>query len=301
MWIDDGSGGTAGEGDTVTCVGEAKGSSKFNAMWKEEGGGATAGEHFWQLKVLAGDGLWVGLSSEAKFGSGWRCKGAMYGGPGNTSDGGGLITGAFGEPVKAGDELGLLLSIDPSGATAVSFFHNGRPLGEAFRFEQASAVPLFPVVGFGRASERASITRADPPAARERATAEYTGREGHFELQSCTLGGRTVQPAGATMEVKPAPPGYQLLINAGNLLRGRAAPASSGGGWQGGPMMSTMMMTPPESMEVAGALTTIVEQLSDFRETDTLGVALVSAEGEAEFRRVREPMPAVCTRNIFAE
>jgi hypothetical protein len=101
MWTDDGTGAVVGNGNEVSCVTESTTDSKFNALWKEgDDGGAVAGEHYWLVKVLRGDGVWVGLSSETKFGPGYRCKGTMYGGPGNTSDGGALVTSQFGDAVK---------------------------------------------------------------------------------------------------------------------------------------------------------------------------------------------------------
>lgn len=301
MWTGDGTGAVVGNGNEVSCVTESTTDSKFNALWKEgDDGGAIAGEHYWLVKVLRGDGVWVGLSSETKFGPGYRCKGTMYGGPGNTSDGGALVTSQFGDAVKDGDEIGVLLNIDTtSGTTSVSFFHNHRPLGEAFRFQQTSPVPLFPVVGFSGKGEKAAITKCEPPSERARATRAFEGYEGHFELRRCSLGGKEVEPQ-ASMEVVRAQGGYQLLMKAGNMMRGRVSRDESGDGWKGGPVMSTMMMV-PETQELQAALSSIVEQLTDFKQTDVPGVALVSGDGAAEFVRVEPPTPKCYTRNIFAE
>lgn len=100
MWVDDGTCHTQSEGSAVWCTKESTVDSKINALWKGDEGGVTEGRHFWSITVLEGDAVWVGVTSEEKFAPGYRCKGFMYGGPGNTSSGGGLVQGGFGEPVK---------------------------------------------------------------------------------------------------------------------------------------------------------------------------------------------------------
>eukprot|EP00951_Prasinocladus_malaysianus_P037098 scaffold395810_cov47-Prasinocladus_malaysianus.AAC.1 len=96
MWIDDASGKTAqgDTADTIVLLDDCKG-SKANVLWRGPDAGVIEGEHYWQFDVQQGRGVWVGLTAEAKFKSGYKCKGAFYGGPGNTSDGSGLITGGF--------------------------------------------------------------------------------------------------------------------------------------------------------------------------------------------------------------
>lgn len=51
-------------------VAEGKGDKKANAIWVEGDGGA--GEWIWE--VVQGEGMWVGVGEEERFGSGYKLK-----------------------------------------------------------------------------------------------------------------------------------------------------------------------------------------------------------------------------------
>jgi len=305
MWIDEGTGKSISDGAVVECLSASNGSDKVNAMWRGSDfpEGVTSGEHYWTLDVLAGDGLWFGLTTEEKFAAGWKGKGVMYGC--NTSNGGGLVHQQFGQPVKEGDVLGVYVQIqqDPARTVSVRFFHNKRPLGEAFRFLQPVPTPLFPVVGFSKGGEKASIAKAQPPSELERTPQSFVAPEGHYCLESCTGpdGAALEFPAGATMEVRRRGGGYQLSIKAGNTLNTVVQPDASaaGGGWKGGPVMSTMMFV-RETAELQQFLTSVLgENLDGFDFSDT-SVTAKSPSGIVSFQRQAPPAPEPCTEDFLS-
>lgn len=302
MWREEGTGSTRTSGAAVECVAESKGGSKCNAMWRGEDAGVSEGTHCWAFRVLAGDGLWVGLTTEAKFGPGWKCKGVMYGGPGNTSNGGGLVQGGFGQPVKEGDELGVYLSVkeQPARTVSVRFFHNQRPLGEAFRFPQAAPTPLFPVVGFHGAGEKVSISKVEPPAELDRAPQACEGPEGHYVLRACQgPGGEALSFPAATMKMAARGPGFGLSIKAGNSINAGVRPTEGGGGWAGGPVMSTKMYC-EETAELERFLGGVVgETLTGFAVAGGT-VTVSSPSGTARFEREEPPAPEPCTEDFLS-
>ena len=305
MWVDEGTGKTISDGAVVECVSDSNGSDKVNAMWRGSDfpEGVTRGEHYWTLNVLAGDGVWFGLTTEGKFGAGWKCKGVMYGC--NTSNGGGLVHQQFGQPVKEGDVLGVYVQFqqDPARTVSVRFFHNKRPLGEAFKFLQPVPTPLFPVVGFSKGGEKASIAKAQPPVELERASQSFVAPEGYYCLKGCTGpdGAALGFPAGATMQVMRRGDSYQLSIKAGNTLNAVVQPdaAAGRGGWKGGPVMSTMMFV-RETAELQQFLTSVLGETLDGFEFSETSVTAKSPSGIASFQRQAPPVPEPCTEDFLS-
>lgn len=304
MWVDEGTGKTASDGAVVECVGDSKGSDKINAMWRGSDfpEGVTEGEHYWSLDIIAGDGLWFGLTTEQKFGAGWKCKGVMYGC--NTSNGGALVHQQFGQPVKEGDVIGVYVQVQqvPARTVSVRFFHNERPLGEAFRFLQPAPTPLFPVVGFNKGGQKASIAKAQPPSELERASQSFVAPEGHYCLKGCTGpdGAALEFPGGATMQVRRRGDGYQLSIKAGNTLNTVVQPdTAAGGGWKGGPVMSTMMFV-SETAELQQFLTSVVGETLDGFDFCETSITAKSPNGAASFHRQVPPVPEPCTEDFLS-
>ena len=97
--------------------GNGGGDSKGNALWVDGEGGP--GEWLW--KIEEGNGMWIGVAEEARFGPGYQLKvsslnsisvklplqGLLYGGPGNLSDGSSLVTGHWGPKFATGDNVGM--------------------------------------------------------------------------------------------------------------------------------------------------------------------------------------------------
>ena len=81
-------------GGEVKHGGAVGAEKKGNAIWmdKQEGEGV----HCWTFDISGGSGMWIGVGTEENFGSGYKLKGLLYGGPGNLSDGGALVSGHWG-------------------------------------------------------------------------------------------------------------------------------------------------------------------------------------------------------------
>ena len=103
------------------------------------------GVRCWEVEVQ-GEGMWLGLATEHRFGPGYKLAGLLYGGPGNLSDGGALVTGRinrrnkrpaldftgkWGPKLRDGDRIGMKLEVE-AGRALVSFSRNGTGLGTAF-------------------------------------------------------------------------------------------------------------------------------------------------------------------------
>ena len=131
-WTLDTSGLLASEGSVVTLQGQTKGDTKANAMWVEAEAESQSG--CWRFDVKAGSGMWVGVAAEDKFGPGYSLKGLLYGGPGNLSDGGSLVTGGWGSKLAAGHTLDMRLRLE-GGSLTLEFCHNNNYLGPAFHIE----------------------------------------------------------------------------------------------------------------------------------------------------------------------
>ena len=95
---------------------------------------------------MQGEGMWLGLATEHRFGPGYKLAGLLFGGPGNLSDGGALVTGKidrrnkrpalnftgkWGPKLRDRDRLGMKLEVK-AGRALVSFSRNGTGLGTAF-------------------------------------------------------------------------------------------------------------------------------------------------------------------------
>ena len=105
-WTLDTSGHLVSDGGQVTFKGEVKGDTKGNAIWMDSGDEIKEGSRSWRFTIGSGKGMWTGLGTEERFGPGYRLKGLLYGGPGNLSDGGSLVTGGWGAEVCRGRHCG---------------------------------------------------------------------------------------------------------------------------------------------------------------------------------------------------
>eukprot|EP00187_Rhodella_violacea_P002516 CAMPEP_0174885242 /NCGR_PEP_ID=MMETSP0167-20121228/564_1 /TAXON_ID=38298 /ORGANISM="Rhodella maculata, Strain CCMP736" /LENGTH=197 /DNA_ID=CAMNT_0016120757 /DNA_START=56 /DNA_END=646 /DNA_ORIENTATION=+ len=158
MWQLDSSGNLSSSGPTVTCIEQAKGSSKFNALWNDP---VTSGRHTWAVTYTSGaPGLWVGVTTPAKFDAGWKCKSMSFGG--NTSDGGALITADFGPRPAPGDVLHITLDLSPE-RLELAFAINGRGLGPAFSIPAPFPEPWCPLVSFSDGPAEAALAKLPEP------------------------------------------------------------------------------------------------------------------------------------------
>lgn len=150
-WKDDGSGQLSVDGSQVSYTGEGKG--KANALW------STGGTNYWEFKLQGEPGIWVGVSNEETFGPGYSIKGLFYGGPGNLSDGRGLIRGDWGPKLKGNDVIGMKVE-QKDGRTDVSFSHNGLGLGTAFDIGDWSG-QLHPAVCMDKPGQSVTLIPGD--------------------------------------------------------------------------------------------------------------------------------------------
>ena len=100
-WTEDGSGNLIVSGEEVKHIGSE--GKKANALWSKGGTGS------WEFRISGQSGIWIGVSSPAKFGAGYGMKGLFYGGPGNLSDGSSLVAGQWGPKFEDGDVIGMRL------------------------------------------------------------------------------------------------------------------------------------------------------------------------------------------------
>lgn len=102
---------------------------------------------------------------------------------------------------------------EPDRTLSISFLHNNRPLGEAFRVKQPTPVLLFPTVGFSSSPQKVSIMKGDPPPKAARAPPVYEDAEGDYGLRSCTgADGLSMVTPPCSMKVFKQGAGYRLGI-----------------------------------------------------------------------------------------
>eukprot|EP00928_Gymnodinium_smaydae_P046649 TRINITY_DN31092_c0_g1_i1.p1 TRINITY_DN31092_c0_g1~~TRINITY_DN31092_c0_g1_i1.p1 ORF type:complete len:381 (-),score=56.10 TRINITY_DN31092_c0_g1_i1:139-1281(-) len=258
-WIDDSTERVVDLGGGALSFGgeEKKGDSKFNALCDVP---FTSGTAYFEVEVLSGDGAWVGVTTKAGFGPGYKLKGLMFGGPGNLSNGsGGLVTG-FADQVKTGDIIGVDLDLSNQDTVDVTFWQSGKCLGKAFAAcPRPSGAAVFPVVSGKsvgdsfRLSLRKKTPVFNPP--------PQHGAVGKWQLQRLQLGGDDVDVAAAyggrggmlKMQVKASTGNtFTLSMRVCNAMNTTATVTSSSDGETIviAPPMSTMMMGPPALMDL---------------------------------------------------
>eukprot|EP00187_Rhodella_violacea_P018825 CAMPEP_0184735568 /NCGR_PEP_ID=MMETSP0314-20130426/61958_1 /TAXON_ID=38298 /ORGANISM="Rhodella maculata, Strain CCMP 736" /LENGTH=296 /DNA_ID=CAMNT_0027202611 /DNA_START=70 /DNA_END=960 /DNA_ORIENTATION=+ len=242
MWLLDSSENLSSSGATVSCLAKASGSSKFNAMWNDP---VTSGRHTWAVTYVSGaPGLWIGVTTPAKFDSGWKCKSMSFGG--NTSDGGGLITADFGPRPAPGDVLHITLDLSPE-RLELAFAINGRGLGTAFKIDAPFPEQWCPLVSFSDGPAEAALVKLPAPldsaamAAAPPAPPPAGSMEGTWKLAS---------DARATVEVTADGDQLRLGGKVANRIMGSAQRGEEGKWASAGPVAMTRMMPPPDMQEL---------------------------------------------------
>lgn len=237
----------------VRATQRATQSTKFNAIYKDGAGlSTTSGPLCFDVKIVEGSEVWVGLTDAAHFGDGWKCKSFSYGG--NLSDGGALLRQNFGPPLQAGDVLSVRAELlrQPSDGVytlAIWFAHNGVGLGQAFKLEDLSDTvlgPLFPLISFSSGPATAVITRRwwaprwrfEQPEASARES-----MEGDWEADASTVLGAasTLPPVIFTVDTRRWVLSGRAGANSFAVQLSASAPHAAQGG-----VRATMMMPPPE-------------------------------------------------------
>jgi len=300
MWKDDGSGAVSpGASASEFVVSGAEAGTPTNALFDQS---LSSGQYF-EVKVLAcASSPFVGVTTEAGFGKGWKCKGLFFGGPGNLSSGGALAQGEFGDEVKEGMTIGVHVEYT-SELVNVTFYQNARCLGPSFTAPRLSTTPIFPVVHTSDDGDRFSIAfPAEAPVKREREA--KGGGKLHpacdaWMLESMTSEGAVVDvgakmPAGERVELKvdavgaPADNIFLLMFKVCNTLRVQVTmtpdpgPPHSQEIKECGPVMATRMAGPPEMMEVETTVETLIASLKSWQ-VDSGKLRFLSKDGQMVF------------------
>jgi len=277
-WLDDGTERIkdAGGGVFLVAGDEKKGDAKFNALCEV---GFIGGEQYFEVEILEGGrGAWVGVTTKAGFDAGYKLKGLMFGGPGNLSDGSRGLRFGFGEDVKAGDVVGVLLDLSDPSTVGATFFQGERCLGKAFAdCPRTSGEAVYPVVSTGQVGSRFRISlrrqqRApDPglplhPAVGAWELLRFTQGTDDVDIDQAMAGkgkgkGKG-KGGGLVLQVRREGLGaFALSMRVCNSLRCTVAVAPGADGADGealapGPVKATCMMGPQPLMDLEGQIST---------------------------------------------
>lgn len=296
-WVDDGSEAFTFEDDVAECTAPpATSLMKYNCAWKD-GDGVSEGEHYWELDVIEGEGIWFGITNTASFLKGFRSRALTY--CQNISDGSGLLVQSFGPKVtKTGDKIGMLVEFLEE-KLIVRFYYNDRCLGAAFDIDGPTPTDLFPVVAMRKAGHKVKITKMDAPEMRERETAESNvGINGTWKIDDVAQFDNREFPMECLLTVTPQSEDT-IVVNASivNMLRTWVTKTEEG--FKAGPINNTCRMGPPEKMEMENQMTEILGRLEDIS-VDGEDLVIKSAEGgNARFQPYVVPGPAAHTKNAL--
>eukprot|EP00978_Attheya_sp_CCMP212_P012428 scaffold31041_cov56-Attheya_sp.AAC.3 len=211
------------------------------------------------LTELSGS-IAVGVVQKGEFQPGWKTKGMFYNG--NVTNGSaGLIIG-FGDYLKEGDKVGVLLQRLGSGAVQTVFYLNDTCLGAAFRLGEGSIDPdqaFYPCLHVTGKAKIAFQVPDDLPDDTDRKSKHEPGSYGgDWKLEKCLtgpeLGEFTLPPDhDIILHFKGELPKLQFSAKVGNNLGCSIEIVGKGEGFdkiEVGPIMSTLMMPPPELVEV---------------------------------------------------
>ena len=281
-WKEDGSSGNKVEikDSEVTISSESSG-TPFSIMFKTSPNDSAkpyVDLSYFEVVILQGQPA-IGWVTNAEFQPGWKCKGMFYNG--NTTNGSGAKTVAFGEYTKKGMTVGSLLENDGSSCN-VYFFVNGQCLGCAFSLTQKKLVKSrrYPcLLIFGDAKVQWNIPE-NIPRQRQRDQSNYPNEpyKGDWQLTKIVLDGSEFPLACEVTAFldrdTPLDTVLRFSLRACNTLRtGITLTGSIDENSQSvtmGPIAATLMMPPPHIYEaenkIGSALpkvTKIIVQKSD--------------------------------------
>lgn len=274
----DGSNTLAAAGNEVWVTEKASQSTRYNALWQDGPGLVPAADvsvaQCFRVEALEGENVWVGLTDEAHFGAGWKCKGLDYGG--NLSDGGGLKRSRFGPGLDAGSSVDIRAELAPEagGDTFTLNMHlaqDGKGLGQAFNvggLKTAMLGAIFPLIAFSSGPAKARISRVEPCPPAEAfalpAAAPRTSMAGEWVAAPSAFVSDT-PPADYISEVvfhvgdKPWSIGARVA-NSMSVQLSDAEPHAAEGG-----VRATMMMPPPEMQPLEKAVGEVLGSISGLK------------------------------------
>lgn len=247
--------------------GGATGSEKKgNAMWMDENAGE--GVHCWSFDISGTSGMWLGVATEENFGSGYKLKGLLYGGPGNLSDGGALVTGHWGPKFGAGDKIVMRLEVTGD-HTTLAFSKNGSGLGVAYDITGWAGGALRPVVSLDKPDQAVVITSLSDCGAQAMSSAggPPPGIAGTWQVQAGESWQLSIEQEGDGQ--------WRVGAKVANSLG--CSVSEAGGVFSAGPVMATMMMPPPH---LAALENSVKQLLSDLTNIARDGDKLVVTAGD---------------------
>jgi len=263
-WTVDDSGNAAADEKIIKYAGSGKSEQKGNAIWVD-GSSAGEGVKCWSFKINKGKGMWLGVATENNFGSGYKLKGLLYGGPGNLSDGGSLVTGHWGPKYCEGDTIAMRLEVSGD-HTTLSFAKNGVNLGVAYDIHGWSGgEQLRPVVSLESSEQEIEISELDQwdTAITPASQAGIAGSWQHTS-QECQL------------QVEKEADG-KWIVGAKVANSFRCEVTENNGVFSPGPVASTRMMPPPELQAVENSFQQLLSGLTNITRD---GSNLVVTAGE---------------------
>jgi len=302
-------------GNTVACAKEGYYGSPINVLYKDAAN--QNGQYYWIVEVPQLDtdsgSVSVGLTTDQGFKAGWALKGMSY--LGNLSDGGALLVSSFGERIKSGDKVGLLLQLT-DGDLKFYIFLNNQPLGLAFNVQAPYPKPLYPCKTINQIDEdyfffffflvvsfsgngQVNITRSQQiPTALTRNAAQFTGIEGNWKITNNSANPETV---GVQLEIKQREPNtYGLHAKVLNNLNGAIQYDPSTQQYRSTAMMTTLMGGPPEVMQKERVVSQLLSGLTDLKTQGDQQLILQTSNGQqVQLERYVVPAPSPVTKNIF--
>jgi len=263
-WRDDGSNAVKNLTDgAFTITGKPSKGSPVNALGTIP---LTSGQYF-EVTCQDGDGPFIGVGKLESFAQGYRCKGLLFGGPGNLSNGSALMKGEFGEQVSKGSVVGILFEMT-SDLVTLTVYQDGRCLGPAFTAKRQEKAQLFPLVQAKSDGDTFRIAFKAPPAVRSRESGSQEGFEGSWAIEKMMVGPELGEyPLSTKMNEKPVvlkvttgPNGSVRMgakvVNALNFSASSSADASLApfDALTVNPGISTMMAGPEPMMDAESKL-----------------------------------------------
>jgi len=268
-WTLDTSGHLVSDGGQVTFNGEVKGDTKGNAIWMDSGDEIKEGYRSWRFNIGSGKGTWIGLGTEDKFGPGYRLKGLLYGGPGNLSDGGSLVTGGWGPRLAQGDTVDMRMTLI-GGSLRLEFGLNNSYLGTAFTIDNWTWGQARPVVSLSSAGARVTISKLEE----EQFPVRVATSPSDVVTGKWTCVSEDYSLCLSQMEGSSSMMG--LSVRVGNSMNCKIEAREDGSWAMAGPAMTTQMMPSPEVHELEQRVFSLFSGIS--------GISRAGAELRVSFR-----------------
>ncbi|CAF1117947.1 unnamed protein product [Rotaria sordida] len=301
-WIiepsDDASSAISIQGNTVACQKEGFYGSPINVLWKDPA--ENSGLYYWQIEFIQLDeqgSVSVGLTTQDHFKAGYAIKAIEYNG--NLADGSALLVGSFGDRIKRGDNIGILLNLTDSDMK-VHLFLNERPLGLAFHVQAPFPKPLFPVVSFSTNGEATIVHSKQIPTSLNRQEEHFDGIEGHWKLvdypqhSDCTgYNFHLFKKDGTDDNI------YCLSTRVINSMTNNLTHDSSTNQWKSHGGMQTLMGGDQESMRKEDVISKLINGITGI-ELQGQQLVMTSNGNEVKLERYTPEPPKAYTKNVFA-